>query len=688
MRRLFAVLGAALGVAFAGYAAETHYLDELDLDTMSCGLRLRPAKNLSVRQKPLRLGGADRVFARGVGTHVESVLILEADGRVEAFDATVGIDWAANEYPASFDTGKNWGGASFRVYADGELVADSGVIKPQDQPRQLHAALSGARTIVLEATDCGQCFGYRFGHADWADARFTCAPGAVLKPHSDRLLSQQLGILTPPVPDVPRINGPAVFGARSGKAFLHRIPVSGVRPMKLTVEGLPPGVTFDAEKGVLAGRVANVGEVKLRVTAENARGRADRAISLVIGDKLALTPPMGWNHWNVYGTAVRPAHIRAAAEGLVRSGLADHGWCYVNIDDGWARRPKTRPGQDPAVAPPTRNPDGTIRPNARFADMKGLVDYVHSLGLKAGIYSSPGPRTCAEFEGSDGHVEQDAATYAAWGFDYLKYDWCSYGVVFHREVVGRDGTADDFAKPYRLMSAALHTQDRDIIHAFCQYGMRNVWEWAREAGAQSWRSHGDLQDDWKGVVKEVESCAKLAWKFTGPGCWCDPDMLVVGYLNNNKGLHASDLTPNEQYTHMTLWCMLGAPLLLGCDLTRLDAFTRSLLVNDEVLAVHQDALGRPARRVAHDEKTDVWTRPLADGTVAVAVVNWCPFARKVRLDFAQAGLKSGPAAIRDLWRQRDLGRHSSGLTLDLPPHAPAFLRLRSIAGTTGGLYSK
>ena len=683
--RMMAFAGTVVCAMACAAVGETRYLDEMNLDAMSCGMRLRPVRNMSVKRKPLRLGSATNVFARGVGTHVESVMVLEADGRVSAFEATVGLDWAANEYPKAWDTGHNWGGAQFRVYADGEIVADSGVIKPNGQPKRLRADLAGARTIVLEATDCGDWGGYRFGHADWAEARFTCDEGAVLKPHSDKSLTAQLGVLTPPEKEAPQINGAPLFGVRPGHAFIYRLPVSGRRPLRLAAAGLPVGAVFDAEKGILSGAIAVAGDYPIAFTAENACGKATRVFTLKVGDTISLTPPMGWNHWNIHASGVRPEHVRAAADGMVKSGLADHGWCYVNIDDGWERKPDANV-KDPAIAPPTRNPDGTIRPNDRFADMKGLADYVHALGLKIGLYSSPGPKTCGGFEGSWGHEEQDAKSYADWGFDYLKHDWCSYGGIFGEETKGRSPTVDDYAKPYRKMTAALLKQNRDIIHAFCQYGMGDVQTWGREAGAQVWRSHGDLKDSWMGVVKAVDSYGDTAWKYTGPGFWCDPDMMVIGYLNTDKGMHDSDLSPNEQYTHVSLWCMLNAPLLLGCDLNRIDLFTRSLLVNDEVLAVHQDPLGRTARRTVHTEKTDVWTRPLADGAFAVAVVNRFPFAREIRVDFAEAGFKpqKDPACdcdgrnvfqVRDLWRQRDLGVMTDSLTLELPGHATAMFRL-------------
>lgn len=680
----------ALAVLAGGWAIaadETRWLDEFPLESMSCGMRLRPQANRSVTGKPLRMGSATNVYARGVGTKTESAMIFEADGRVKAFDAVVGFDWGANEYAKSWDTGHNWGGVRFRVYADDEIVADSGVILPDGQPKRLHVELQGKKMIVLEATDRGDWAGYRFGHADWAEARFTCADGAMLKPHSDKSLAMQLGILTPPVRDVPQINGPSVYGVRPGHPILYRLPVSGLRPLQLAASGLPDGVTFDAEKGILSGSVATAGEWTISFTARNTQGEAKRLFTLKVGETISLTPPMGWNHWNIYGSAIQANLIRETADAMVASGLADHGWAYVNIDDGWNRKPDLKPGRgDGGKAGPTRNADGTVRPCDSFADMKGLADYVHAYGLKLGIYSSPGATTCGGFEGSLGHEEIDAKTYADWGIDYLKHDWCSYGSVFGRETKGRKPTVDDYAKPYRKMSAALRAQNRDIIHAFCQYGMGDVQSWGRAAGAQVWRSHGDLKDDWMGVVNAVDSYGETAWQFTGPGFWCDPDMLVVGVVATHSGHHDSDLTPNEQYTHISLWCMLNAPLLLGCDLTRLDAFTKGLLVNDEVLAVHQDVLGRTARRVIHTDSTDVWTRPLADGSFAVAVVNRFPYRREVALDFAAAGFKPSAKpdcncpgenlfAVRDLWRQRDLGVMLNAMTLDVPSHATVLLRL-------------
>lgn len=646
--------------------AKTIYLDEFPLDAMSCGLRLRPCANRSVLGGDLRMGTSSNRFVRGVGTHVESVMIFESDGRTRSFDAIVGIDWAANEYPKRWDTGKNWGGAIFRVYADGKIVAETDVVKPQDMPRKLHADLFGAHLIVIEATDCGDLAGYRFGHADWAEAFFTVDDGAILRPHSDKGLSRQFGRLTPPESDAPSINGPALFGVRPGHEFVYRLPVSGKRPMTISVGRLPDGVMFDAAVGVLTGRIVEAGTSHMRVVASNAWGYAERDFALKVGSDICLTPPMGWNSWNIHNANVTDSAIRSAARGMVESGLADHGWCYVNIDDGWAVKlsPEAK----------VRRDNGKIIPNEKFPDMRSLAGYVHSLGLKIGIYSSPGAETCGGYAGSLGYERRDAATYAEWGFDYLKYDWCSYGKVFAAETKGRANTVEDYARPYRLMSEALQAQNRDIIHAFCQYGMGDVQSWGRAAGAQVWRSHGDLKDSWGALVKSIDSYGEMAWKYAGPGFWCDPDMLVVGYLDTDKGLHWSDLTHNEQYTHMTLWCMLNAPLLLGCDLNRLDDFTKGLLTNDDVLSVNQDSLGKSARRVIRRDDMDVWLRPIVGQAYVVAIVNRFPYTRDISLDFASVDLPR-KAWVKDLWRRMCLGIKEDSVTFSIPGHACMMIKV-------------
>ena len=467
-------------------------------------------------------------------------------------------------------------------------------------------------------------------------------------------------ILTPPEAAAPRLNGPEVIGARPGRPFLHALSASGRPPLSFAVEGLPPGLAVDAETGIIRGRAPGRGEYRLKATVQNELGRRERTLRLVVGDAIALTPPMGWNSWNCWGTSVDAGKALASAAMFKEKGLLRHGWTYVNIDDGWEIF-----GEDPR---PKRDGTGTILTNEKFPDMKSLGERIHALGLKFGIYSSPGPLTCAGYTGTYEHESQDARTFADWGIDYLKYDWCSY------DKIAPQRSPEELRRPYRQMRQALDAVDRDIVFSLCQYGMGKVWEWGAEVGGNLWRTTGDIEDTWKSMsgigFGQVENAP-----FAGPGHWNDPDMLVVGWVGWGPEPHPSRLTPDEQYTHISLWCLLSAPLLIGCDLERLDPFTLNLLCNDEVLALDQDALGRPARPRLKDRAIQVWVKELADGEQALGVFNLDEETATYTLDFAAAGLPAD-VNLRDLWRQRDLGRMRQRCTVKIPGHGVVLLKTR------------
>jgi alpha-galactosidase len=444
----------------------------------------------------------------------------------------------------------------------------------------------------------------------------------------------------------PDINGPRVVGATPGRPFLFRIAATGEGPLTFSAKSFPAGLTLDSKTGIISGTLEKAGTTVVELRVRGPKGNARRKLTIIGGDhKLALTPPMGWNSWNVWGTAVDAEKVRQAADGLVKSGLAAHGYQYINIDDTWEG---------------TRDGSGEITANQKFGDMKALADAVHSKGLKLGIYSSPGPETCAGFPGSFGHEEQDARTYARWGIDYLKYDWCSC-------------KSKDLKEPYRVMRAALDKVDRDIVFSLCQYGMGNVWEWGPEVGGNLWRTTGDITDRW-------ESMAGIGFgqngreKYAGPGHWNDPDMLVVGKLGWGRNLHASRLTPLEQSTHITLWSLLAAPLLIGCDLSQIDSFTLDLLTNDEVIDVDQDPLGQAASRRAQNGATEVWARPLWDGTLAVGLFNRGEQATMVTASWSDLGLKEFQP-VRDLWQRRDLGNISGSFVTRVPAHGAVLVKI-------------
>jgi alpha-galactosidase len=396
------------------------------------------------------------------------------------------------------------------------------------------------------------------------------------------------------------------------------------------------------------------------VTARNSFGEDRRVMRIAVGSRIALTPPLGWNSWNAWGTAVDAEKVKDSARVFVEKGLRDHGWTYINVDDGWEIK-----SDDPR---PKRDGDGRILTNEKFPDMRALGDAIHALGLKFGIYSSPGPETCGGFTGSYRHEAQDARSYAEWGVDYLKYDWCSYdGIAASR-------SRYELMKPYRLMRKALDALDRDIVFSLCQYGMGQVWEWGDEAGGNLWRTTEDITDTWESMrdigFSQVENA-----KFAGPGRWNDPDMLVVGWVGWGPNLHPSKLTPDEQYAHISLWSLLSAPLLIGCDLTSLDAFTLNLLTNDEVLAVDQDPLGRQAVPKAKEGDIQVWVKELEDGSRAVGVFNLGDATASYALQYKTAGLK-GLVLARDLWRQKDINGGRDKIDLRIAPHGVVLLKLR------------
>ncbi len=481
-------------------------------------------------------------------------------------------------------------------------------------------------------------------------------------------------ILTPPAPAAPRINGAKIFGVRPGSPFLFAIPATGERPMKFSADNLPRGLKLDARAGRITGKLKKPGKFNVTLRAKNKLGVAEETFRIVCGDAVALTPPMGWNSWNCFASAVSADKVKRAADALVKSGLAQHGWTYINIDDYWQNH---RNSKDPTLRGPFRDGKGNIVPNARFPDMKGLAAYIHGLGLKAGLYSSPGPWTCGGCAGSWQHEEQDAKTYAAWGFDYLKYDWCSYGQTDTNRTwptaEQRKQFETEFLKqPYRMMHDALAKQTRDIVFSLCQYGMGNVWEWGAEVGGNCWRTTGDITDTWKSM-SNIGFKQDQAAPFAGPGHWNDPDMLVVGQVGWGKP-HPTRLTPDEQYTHISLWCLLSAPLLIGCDLEKLDDFTLGLLGNDEVLAVDQDSLGKEATCVSSNGTLRVFAKDLDDGTKAVGLFNLGTTNATVTANWTDLKLTS-PQRVRDLWRQKDTGVFADKFEATVAPHGVVLVRI-------------
>jgi alpha-galactosidase len=512
-------------------------------------------------------------------------------------------------------------------------------------------------------------------HAFRADDRPTLTTGAPVDADALAKVQEMPATLTPPSPATPEIHGAKVFGVHPGHPFLFLIAATGDRPMTFSAEGLPAGLSLDGTTGQITGTAPAAGDYKVTLHAKNSLGEATRPLLIKVGAMLGLTPQMGWNSWNCFAGSVTENDIRAAADSMVSTGLINHGWTYVNVDDYWEVNPR-KSKKDPTLAGPERNPDGTIHPNPRFPDMAGMAAYIHSKGLKAGLYSSPGTYTCGGCVGSYQHQDQDAASYAAWGFDYLKYDWCTYKKIYQLSE-----SVEGFKKPYRQMAEAIAKTPRDIFFSFCQYGMGDVWKWGAAIPGNSWRTTGDIRDTWKSMMLTNGERQADIGSYAGPGHWNDPDMLVVGWVGGwkNGTMHPTQLTPDEQYTHISLWCLQAAPLLIGCDLTKLDPFTLGLLTNDEVIDVDQDPLGKAAKVIVGEGKNDsgiqIWARPLEDGSMAVGMINMGTTPEKGTLKWSTLGV-SGPHTVHDLWRQRDLGTFPRSFESgEIPSHGVVFVRV-------------
>jgi alpha-galactosidase len=677
MKRAFTLL--ALLCASSTFATEPVWLDTLDLSSMHQGWGA-PQTNRSIRGQPLSIVG--HKFERGVGTHANSTYRLDLKGGTERFTASVGLD----------DSAGGPGSVVFQVVADGQRKFNSGVMKPGQAAKRVDVDLSGTKTLLLVVTDAGDGIG--FDHADWADAQFTvtgATPAPVVAPVEVRYL------LTPRPGPAPRLNGPKVYGARPGHPFLYRIPTQGERPMHFSARGLPATLRLDPQSGIITGTTPKAGEDRVVFQAINDYGKDQREFKIVSGDKLSLTPQMGWNHWYAHYDRITDEMVREAADVMIASGMADVGYQYVNIDDCWMNTEaggNRHPDQKRVGA--FRDAAGNLLPNSYFPDMKALADYIHNNGLKAGLYTSPGPKTCAGYAGAYGHEAQDAKSFADWGFDFLKYDWCSYGGIARSDP---EPELVKFRAPYQLMGKLLHEQPRDMVFNLCQYGMGDVWKWGAAVGGQSWRTAGDLGFELNRIFEvALKNCEHRDWQ--KPGAWNDPDYIQIGYIGNARGgglPEPCSLTPTEQYSFMSLWALMASPLFYSGDMNNLDAFTINVLCNPEVIEVNQDSLGQCARVVKLTENTFLMVKDLEDGSKAIGLCNMSEQPALVTMTWADLGLRRPPAGaehpeggatrlvsrnlaggtwvIRDVWRQKDLGRFDGQFKADVPRRGVVLVKI-------------
>jgi alpha-galactosidase len=365
------------------------------------------------------------------------------------------------------------------------------------------------------------------------------------------------------------------------------------------------------------------------------------ALHRVRDNGLARTPPMGWNSWNKFAGRVDDAAVRAMADAMASNGMREAGYVYVNIDDTWEAG---------------RDAEGNITTNKKFPDMKALADYVHSKGLKLGIYSSPGPNTCAGYEGSYGHEQRDANSYAAWGIDYLKYDWCGARNLY---------TDEEMQSVYQIMGDALLATGRPIVYSLCQYGRQDVWKWGADVGGNLWRTTGDIRDAWDSMTRIGFSQAPLA-PYAQPGHWNDPDMLEIGN---------GAMSDAEYRTHMSLWAMLAAPLLAGNDLRTMTPAVRDILLNRDVIAVDQDPDGKQGSRAWVSGDQEIWTRSLAGGASAVAAFNRGAAPATVAVRWADLKIDPRNATVRDLWAHTNVDVRGPEYVVTVPSHGVVMLRV-------------
>lgn len=582
------------------------------------------------------------------------------------WDTTVVSDGGCNDgkpHVATFVRVKSTG--MLTLYVDGALAATAhaGTESQTDPPRLVLGSIQ---------TNLGYFTG-DIADVEIYDAALTDADRQTLEsslktkyaivppfesPASTIPATQRLQPMILPDDPHPAIHGPRIVGASPQKPFQFLVPATGTSPLAFAATGLPLGLQINAQTGVISGKLLAAGTYDVHMSVFGPGGpAAERVLSIVCGPgKLALTPPMGWSSWNIYADAVTDANIRDAADALVSTGLASHGYAYVNLDDSWqATRSKT---------------DEMLPNRRRFPDIKALGDYVHGKGLLFGLYSAGTEHTCAGFAGSMEHEAQDADTYAQWGVDSLKYGWCP-------NFLDEKKAPNDMQAGLRAMREALDKTNRDMVFAIATNRRGDPWSWGAKWGANSWETSKQIRDDWDIVAGDLNDTVWMNWN-AAPGHWNDPGALMIGRLGAGD-VHPSRLTSVEQMTQMSLWSLMAAPLVLSCDLSHLDpnAFHRSttaLLTNDEVLDVDQDPLGKAAMRISDMGGLQVWARPLSDGTQAVGLFNAQPTAQTMKAKWGALKL-SGPQPVRDLWLHQELGEFVGAFSGEVPAHGVILLKV-------------
>lgn len=640
------------------------WMDEMNIAPFAQGIRPFKTKS-NYRNDTFSINGVN--YTRGVGGITPSIFSFNLNGNARRFSAEVGVDDSANtKIPLKF-----------YIIGDRKILFESGEMKVGDAAKKVDVDLTGIQRLgLLVIDDIGGVRNKRT-YCNWANAQFEMLTDSFPTeiPNSDEKY-----ILTPEPPARPVINSAGIFGATPGNPFLYTIAASGKRPVHFTAESLPAGLSVDSQTGIISGKVNRPGEYVVTLKVKNKFGEAQKELTIKIGDTIALTPPMGWNGWNSWESRLDREKVIASADAMVKSGLINYGWTYINIDDAWQG---VRNGKLNA-----------LQPNEKFLEIKEMVDYIHSLGLKAGIYSTPYISTYASYiggssdypNGGETHElikpykqpfmrigkyrfeENDAFQMAEWGFDFLKYDW-----------------RIDVNSTERMWQA-LKNSGRDIVFSISNNApFEKAADWARLTNM--WRTGPDIKDNWNSLYTLAFTIDNWA-EFAGPGHWNDPDMMILGNVTIGQEMHPTRLTPDEQYSHVSLFSLLAAPLLIGCPIEQLDDFTLGLLTNNEVIEINQDPLGKPGRLTADINGVQIWTKPLSDSSVAVGLFNVDNFGKTPEsffrwgdetdkafdFDFEKAGFK-GKWRIRDIWRQEDLGEFENNFKTRIRFHGIVLLKM-------------
>lgn len=640
------------------------YLDDLTIPDFSYGI---PSVSLKSRVGNDSFQMAGIRYQRGLGINTTGAMLFQLDGHAREFSALVGADDKAN---AGMIT-------EFFVIGDKKILFSSGQMKRGDLPKQVRVDLRNINRLALLVTNNEDV---QRNYSNWANAKLTMNGSHQPRPIAN---NQEKYILTPAPALKPRINSPRVFGARPGNPFLFSIVATGEKPIRFAADQLPRGLILDPSTGIITGTVKTRGQFEVTMKASNKHGTATKKLLIKIGDTIALTPPIGWNGWNSWAREIDREKVLASAHAMVNMGLRDHGWTYINIDDAWQG--------------PRGGAYNALQPNEKFPAFKKMIDDIHAMGLKLGVYSTPWITSYAGYPGGSSNdpkgvftdsirinkrdfrytgaytfEKEDARQMAEWGVDYLKYDWRI------------DVTAA------KRMSEAIRNSGRDIIYSLSNSApFNNVKDWA--ALANSWRTGPDIRDSWLSLYVSAFTLDKWA-PYAGPGHWNDPDMMILGNVTTGAKLHATRLTADEQYSHVSLFALLSAPLLIGCPIEQLDPFTLNLLTNDEVIEIDQDPLGKSARLVSSNDTIQVWLKPLEDGGYAIGLFNVGGFGKTPQsyfpwgdekpvaysLDLTKIGLK-GTWAIRDVWRQKDLGTFKQQFSTEIRHHGVTLIKLNPLS---------